>query len=200
MSYICKSKAHEDQQRAYDIAYMKHLPPVIALPCGSDFQGMASWRKDCKLHQHRVKRIEFYVDVYSARFQSYFKSVRNHAKKHHWQRLGSAYLELYGVPVTPKARISMRNALEACMQDEFGMVVLTPAELFPAAALQGPQFYGTKSTPHDLHDRICLDLKRATGHHSGTGLGRSSSAGMQASSSPAPAKKAKIHSGKVASG
>ena len=162
---------------------------------------MANWNKECRLHQVRAKRIEFYVDVYSARFQSYFKSMRNHAKKHHWQRLGAAYIEFYDVPVTPKARIAMRNALEACMQDEFGLKFLTPAELFPVAAQQGPQLYGTRSPPPDLHARICLDLKRLTANHSGTGMGRSSlpSAGMQASSS-VPAKKAKTHSGKIASG
>ena len=84
---------------------------------------MASWMKEYKLPQTRAKRIEIYVDAYSARVQSYFKSVRNHAKKHHWQRLGSAYIGLCGVPVTPRARIAMRNALEACMQDEFGLEV-----------------------------------------------------------------------------
>ena len=163
---------------------------------------MASWMKEHKLTQTRAKRIEFYVGVYSARFQSYFKSGRNHAKKHHWQRLRSAYNELCGVPVTPRARMAMRNALEACMQDEFGLEVPTPAELFPVAAQQGPQFYGTRSTPQDCHARICLDLKRLTGNNSGTGMGRTSlpSAGMQASPSSVPTKKAKTHSGNIASG
>ena len=88
------------------------------------------------------------------------------------------------------------------MQDEFGLEVPTLAELFPAAAQQGPQFYGTRSTPQDCHARICLDLKRLTGIDSGTRMGRSSlpSAGMQASSSSVPAKTAKTHSGNIASG
>jgi hypothetical protein len=130
---------------------------------------MANWRKEGRLHQFRAKRIELHLEVYCDRFQSYFKSMRNHAKKHHWNKLVATYHEFYGWPVTPASCIGMRNALEATMLDEFGLKGLTPAELFPVAAQQGPLLYGTRVPSQSLHDRMCLDLKRLTGNHSGTG-------------------------------
>ena len=192
---------------------MGHLPPVIVLPCARDIQCMANWAKENRLQQWRAKRIEYYVELYSDRFQCYFKSMRNHARKHQWVRLGAAYNMLHGVPNTPAGSIGMRNALEALMLEEFGLEALTPAQLFPVAAQQGPQLYGTRLPAQTFHDRICLGLKQMTGNHSGTGLGRSSSssapsagiahglgplkdcAKRQASLASDPAKKAKTHPG-----